>query len=55
MRDKNIITLELISIVLTILVGILALTSESISKGDYVVMWLLVLLHEVARVYPTRK
>lgn len=55
MKDKNIITLELITIVFTILVGILALTSESISKGDYVGMWLLVLLHEVARLRPTRK
>ena len=55
MKDKNLTTLELISIVLTILVGILVLTGESISKGDYAVMWLLLLLHEVARLRPTQK
>ena len=47
MKDKCIKALPIINIALTVLIGILALTSESIDNVDYIFMWLMLLIHEV--------
>ena len=47
MKDTGIKALLIINIILTVLIGILALTSESIDNVDYLFMWLMLIIHEV--------
>lgn len=47
MKDRGHNILPIINIALTVLIGILALTSESIDNVDYLFMWLMLLIHEV--------
>lgn len=55
MKDNGLNTLPIINIALTVLIGILALTSESISTVDYIFMWLMLIIHEVAVIFLTEK
>lgn len=55
MKDKGIKALPIINIALTVLIGILALTSESISTVDYIFMWLMLIIHEIAVILLTEK
>ena len=55
MKDTGLNTLPIINIALTVLIGILALTSESISTVDYIFMWLMLIIHEVVIIFLTEK
>lgn len=55
MKDNGLNTLPIINIILTVLIGILALTSESISAVDYIFMWLMLIIHEVLVIFLTEK
>lgn len=55
MKNSGLNTLPIINIAITVLIGILALTSESISTVDYLFMWLMLIIHEVLVIFLTEK